>query len=108
MENPIKMDDFGVPAIQIAPTSKVQDFCIFGELQTAGTPIFLVRHEVCASVPGCDVQKRARTLDRAEAAFAQHRNRMQVAGSVPGGAGPREGNGTNWGEKNWGKVVEIC
>lgn len=34
--------------------------------------------EVCASVPGCDVQKRARTLDRAEAAFAQHRNRMQT------------------------------
>lgn len=33
--------------------------------------------EVCASVPGCQVSRRAETLDRAEAAFATHRRRMQ-------------------------------
>lgn len=33
--------------------------------------------EVCASVPGCQVSRRAETLDRAEAAFAAHRRRMQ-------------------------------
>lgn len=33
--------------------------------------------EVCAAVPGCQVSRRAETLDRAEAAFATHRRRMQ-------------------------------
>ena len=116
MENPIKMDDFGVPPIQIAPTSKVQDSCIFGTKKHVGETSKLlgdthrlpVGHEVCASVPGCDVQKRALTLDRAEAAFAQHRNRMQVAVvcSRWGGANKR-GMVTNWGENNWARWLKF-
>ena len=98
------------------PTSKVQDSCIFGTKKHVGETSKLLGDpstpwwtKVCASVPGCDVQKRARTLDRAEAAFAQHRNRMQVAGQFP--VGRLKGRGGNkLGENNggrWLKFVEI-
>lgn len=58
--------------------------------------------QVCASVPGCQVSRRAATLDRAEAAFVGHPN----GGLVP--LDPKDA--WEMGEKQFffmGKIIQL-